>query len=72
MRPPSTRAQVLIVWTVICGAIAAGLALVAWAPPPECFECGLPQRLAEITMQMALIVWAIVAVTLWVWFAPRD
>ena len=72
MRKPSTRAQVVIVWTVICGATVAGLALVGWAPQPQCFECGLPQRMAEIAMQVVLIIWAIVAVTLWAWFAPRD
>ena len=56
----------------MCGAIVVGFAFVAWVPQSECFECGLPQRMAEIVMTIVLIIWAIVAVIAWVWFAPRN
>ena len=71
MSAPSTRTQVLIVWTLICAVVVVALALVAQGSQPDCFECGLPAALAEIGMLLVLGVWAVVAAIVWYWFAPR-
>jgi hypothetical protein len=72
MRPPSTRGQVLIVWTIVCGATFLALGAIAWAPPPRCFECGMGIWLAQTTQQALVVIWAVVAVLLWYWFARRG
>ena len=61
MRTPSTRVQVFIVWTIICGVIVGALAVIALRPA-TCFECGMMQGLAGIAAQMAIVIWAIVVV----------
>ena len=71
MSAPSIRTQVLIVWTLICAVVVVALALVAQGSQPDCFECGLPAALAEIGMQLFLVVWAIVAAIMLYWFAPK-